>query len=407
MLFSNKIRTHVKKILLISHSMQVAGAEIILYNLAKVLLDCGYDCSVISINDGPMTKQFKSIGLIPKILNDDFAKYPDKIIEYARCFDLVIANTVVTYMFYKILTDKVPLIWYIHEGHNISEYTNIFPELKNVLQNSKNIYVVSNYAKDFIVENYNPNVKVIYNYVEDKYLTLNTVQPKDDNINFTIIGYLTYRKAIHLCIDAFLSLPTGLREKSRLNIAGQYNPDYFNTFKHKINEANHVVYHGEITGEDKQKLFANTDVFVIPSFDEACSLVALEAAMYGKPLIISKNVGAKYLVDKTNGWIISTGSIEELAQAMENAIKNQSELEKMGKSSREKYLEFASYKQYKKAVIQMIENNINNSSYTRSRKNIFSYFPIFKRKSVVLNFLFFKLRVTLDPIYLFNKYIKF
>ncbi len=407
MLFSNKIRTHVKKILLISHSMQVAGAEIILYNLAKVLLDCGYDCSVISINDGPMTKQFKSIGLIPKILNDDFAKYPDKIIEYARCFDLVIANTVVTYMFYKILTDKVPLIWYIHEGHNISEYTNIFPELKNVLQNSKNIYVVSNYAKDFIVENYNPNVKVIYNYVEDKYLTLNTVQPKDDNINFTIIGYLTYRKAIHLCIDAFLSLPTGLREKSRLNIAGQYNPDYFNTFKHKINEANHVVYHGEITGEDKQKLFANTDVFVIPSFDEACSLVALEAAMYGKPLIISKNVGAKYLVDKTNGWIISTGSIEELAQAMENAIKNQSELEKMGKCSREKYLEFASYKQYKKAVIQMIENNINNSSYTRSRKNIFSYFPIFKRKSVVLNFLFFKLRVTLDPIYLFNKYIKF
>lgn len=387
--------------------MQVAGAEIILYNLAKVLLDCGYDCSVISINDGPMTKQFKSIGLIPKILNDDFAKYPDKIIEYARCFDLVIANTVVTYMFYKILTDKVPLIWYIHEGHNISEYTNIFPELKNVLQNSKNIYVVSNYAKDFIVENYNPNVKVIYNYVEDKYLTLNTVQPKDDNINFTIIGYLTYRKAIHLCIDAFLSLPTGLREKSRLNIAGQYNPDYFNTFKHKINEANHIVYHGEITGEDKQKLFANTDVFVIPSFDEACSLVALEAAMYGKPLIISKNVGAKYLVDKTNGWIISTGSIEELAQAMENAIKNQSELEKMGKCSREKYLEFASYKQYKKAVIQMIENNINNSSYTRSRKNIFSYFPIFKRKSVVLNFLFFKLRVTLDPIYLFNKYIKF
>lgn len=407
MLFSNKIRTHVKKILLISHSMQVAGAEIILFNLAKVLLDCGYDCSVISINDGPMTKQFKSIGLIPKILNDDFAKYPDKIIEYARCFDLVIANTVVTYMFYKILTDKVPLIWYIHEGHNISEYTNIFPELKNVLQNSKNIYVVSNYAKDFIVENYNPNVKVIYNYVEDKYLTLNTVQPKDDNINFTIIGYLTYRKAIHLCIDAFLSLPTGLREKSRLNIAGQYNPDYFNTFKHKINEANHIVYHGEITGEDKQKLFANTDVFVIPSFDEACSLVALEAAMYGKPLIISKNVGAKYLVDKTNGWIISTGSIEELAQAMENAIKNQSELEKMGKCSREKYLEFASYKQYKKAVIQMIENNINNSSYTRSRKNIFSYFPIFKRKSVVLNFLFFKLRVTLDPIYLFNKYIKF
>lgn len=387
--------------------MQVAGAEIILFNLAKVLLDCGYDCSVISINDGPMTKQFKSIGLIPKILNDDFAKYPDKIIEYARCFDLVIANTVVTYMFYKILTDKVPLIWYIHEGHNISEYTNIFPELKNVLQNSKNIYVVSNYAKDFIVENYNPNVKVIYNYVEDKYLTLNTVQPKDDNINFTIIGYLTYRKAIHLCIDAFLSLPTGLREKSRLNIAGQYNPDYFNTFKHKINEANHIVYHGEITGEDKQKLFANTDVFVIPSFDEACSLVALEAAMYGKPLIISKNVGAKYLVDKTNGWIISTGSIEELAQAMENAIKNQSELEKMGKCSREKYLEFASYKQYKKAVIQMIENNINNSSYTRSRKNIFSYFPIFKRKSVVLNFLFFKLRVTLDPIYLFNKYIKF
>lgn len=391
-----------KKILLIAHDMQIAGAEIILYNLTKILVDSGYSCSIISLNDGPMIEKFKVIGCKPKILSSDFEKYPDKIIQYARCFDLVIANTVLTYMFPVLLTNKVPLIWYVHEGANIVEYTSILPELEKALLNAQNIYAVSDYAKDFIVKNYNSNVKVIHNYVEDKYSSLPHARTDKPNIDFSILGFMTYRKAIHICIDSFLALPAELREKSRLNIAGKYNMNYFNLFKHKIKKENHIVYHGEITGKEKQTFFANTDVFVIPSFDESCSLVALEGAMYGKPLIISKNVGAKYIVDKTNGWIVDTGSVEALTSAMESAIRNQNELSRMGEASRKKYIEFASYKNYKNAVLKMIEDNIDNTYRPAHTCKLF-FSPLFKKETVLLNFGFFKVRMTLDPIFLLKK----
>ncbi|WP_139025413.1 glycosyltransferase family 4 protein [Acetonema longum] len=48
------------------------------------------------------------------------------------------------------------------------------------------------------------------------------------------------------------------------------------------------------------------DAFVIVSRDESCSLVALEWAMMGTPLIVSGNVGAD------NGWVVETGTHKSL-----------------------------------------------------------------------------------------------
>ena len=76
---------------------------------------------------------------------------------------------------------------------------------------------------------------------------------------------------------------------------------------------------------------------MIPSLDESCSLVVLEGAMMGKPLVVSENVGAKYLVDESNGWIVKTGDIESLIEAFTSIIKNPSQLSSMGKASRKKY----------------------------------------------------------------------
>ena len=158
-----------KKILLISHDFQIAGGEIALLNLAKVLVDLGYSCSVVSVLDGPMRSKFKEAGIDTKIFSEKFERYPEKIEEYAKGFDLVIANTVLTYKFADILMNKVPLIWYIHEAHNLVEFIDEYPEIEKVLRRSTNIYAVSEYAKDFIVKNYNKNVRVLHNYVEDEY----------------------------------------------------------------------------------------------------------------------------------------------------------------------------------------------------------------------------------------------
>ena len=391
-----------KKILLISHDFQIAGGEVALLNLAKVLVDSGYSCSVVSVLDGPMRSKFKEAGIDTKIFSEKFERYPEKIEEYAKGFDLVIANTVLTYKFADILMNKVPLIWYIHEAHNLVEFIDEYPEIEKVLRRSTNIYAVSEYAKDFIVKNYNKNVRVLHNYVEDEYNKDVIYQKKDDVIDFSIVGYIQPRKAFHLCIDAFLSLSQDIRSGCRLHIAGNFHQEYFDTFKDKIREEDNIFYHGSVDGEEKCSLFERTDVFVVPSYDESCSLIALEACMLGKPLIVSENVGAKYLVDDSNGWVVETGSVQALSYAIESAINNREKLTQMGANSRKKYEEFVSYESYKKNVQMMIEENLS-PDYSPMFVSDKKFARLFRKEKIILNFGFAKLSIRPDVSHIMRK----
>lgn len=60
---------------------------------------------------------------------------------------------------------------------------------------------------------------------------------------------------------------------------------------------------------------------VVPSRDESCSLVALEGAMMSKPLILTENIGAKYILDENSGWLVKTGSVDSLKMLLYKRIK--------------------------------------------------------------------------------------
>lgn len=87
---------------------------------------------------------------------------------------------------------------------------------------------------------------------------------------------------------------------------------------------------------------------VVPSRDESCSLVALEGAMMSKPLILTENIGAKYILDENSGWLVKTGSVDSLKNAFIQAYKNKNKLDAMGANSRNNYLQTSTYEIYEK-----------------------------------------------------------
>lgn len=99
-----------------------------------------------------------------------------------------------------------------------------------------------------------------------------------------------------------------------------------------LDHAKSVKYYGEITDKaEMDKLYSKVNAFVVPSFDEACSLTALEGAKNGKALIVTENVGAKYIIGD-NGVVVKTGSAKSLAKAFEHII-GCGRLEEMGRLS--------------------------------------------------------------------------
>jgi glycosyltransferase involved in cell wall biosynthesis len=82
------------------------------------------------------------------------------------------------------------------------------------------------------------------------------------------------------------------------------------------------------------KIFAEADIFVLPSRHDGWGVVVNEALGAGLPIIVSDCVGARDLVeDGVNGFITIAGDVDSLASALFKLGKSWSLREAFGRSS--------------------------------------------------------------------------
>jgi glycosyltransferase involved in cell wall biosynthesis len=95
-----------------------------------------------------------------------------------------------------------------------------------------------------------------------------------------------------------------------------------------------VKYEGWVSGEKKQWLFSECDVYILPSYNEGLPLSILEAMSYGLP-IISTCVGGipEIVFDGENGFLITPGNKKEIDLLLSNLLTNSELINIMGKNS--------------------------------------------------------------------------
>lgn len=361
----------MNKVLLVVHSLGYNGAPMYAYFVSELLQKNKIHVTIWSYSDGIFKDKFQQKGIEVKIVEP--TREYNIIIKEMINYDYVLAFTILTYNMVAICKDIVPTIWYVHEGQNISEYMQ--DELcYKVLKRTRNVWVVSEYAKEYLVERYGKTAKVIHNFVPDEFekkCNLKTWENVDTK-RFLLIGNMIERKAFDVYFDAFLGLEEDKKEACEFHYAGEQNDDsnYVIKNKSKIKEYNNVINHGVVTDRDEMiALYNMCDVVVVPSRDESCSLVTLEAAMMGKPVIVTENVGAKYLVTEECGWIIKTGDSHILAALCTDIINGKYNLDLMGKKAREQYLLYATEKQYEKQFFAEM-NNIEKLHFRFWRRRV-------------------------------------
>lgn len=367
----------MKRVLLITPELEYTGALNSFKRICKVLLNNGYLVDIWSYVEGPYIKEFDELGVYVEIIDEEII---DENFVFQRIFkyQLVIANTIVVYKAVELINNHVPLVWYIREGENLPDFF-WKKGRKEALENAKKLYVVSEYAKDFIVKNYNKNVEVLHNYVDDVFDEFKDIKKDNSKLKFLTLGTIEKRKGYDVLLDAFIALPKEIREKCELHFAGRFWDGGKEIYHKVINQARkypNIFYHKEL--RDRQKihtLIANCDVVVVPSRDESCSLVALEGAMMAKPLILTQNIGAKYILNENNGYLIKTGDVIALKEAFIQAFNEKDSLYEKGKKARESYLQTSTYEIYEKNILKMIKDNICENSYLyKIKQNDYSLF---------------------------------
>ena len=353
----------MKNILLVSHDFSVTGAPNSLLRQAKYLKKAGFNVDIWALGGGDLYDRYIEEGLHPIVLENTrraiYRQYKKRNYKY----DLIICNTTVTYKAVDVLQRYgVPVIWFIRETKLVEDGIRADADFANVFKNFYNIYTVSDYAAK-VSKKYNKNVRIINNAVEDNFVKYS---PIHKSITFGYIGSISYIKGVEILIKAFNDVYKK-NPNIKLLIAGHYWNEYgLRLFaqKHKA-----IKWLGEIQCEAKQRFFNSIDCLCVPSFDEPSGLTVIEGAMYGKPMIVSENIGASYIIkNKESGFVVKTNNVKALAGAMQKICV--SDIKNMQKNARSLYLKYGTTDREEQEVLKMVEDNLGNKPVVKNKMKL-------------------------------------
>lgn len=296
-------------------------------------------------------KNFKNFFKLRKLLlaklkeNDYSSIYINTSRGFALIKDLLLVK--------RKIRKKHEIIYHIHsnvyeafkKNKILRKYT--FHLLK---KNASKIIVLSPKSREFLIENGLDESKifVLTNYYDE---TLKIVDySKNKNVvTYLFVGSITQKKGIYELLEIFDKLD----DSYQLVVCGEPNEklgyDYIEQYKNKSN----ITFKGFVVGENKNQIFSNADVFVLPTYSEGLPISLLEAMFFGLACIISSVGAIPEIVNDDNAILIKPGDKESLLLAIKKYHDNR-ELLSEHKSNNKKESAKYSYEAFKKHLLDIL-----------------------------------------------------
>jgi glycosyltransferase involved in cell wall biosynthesis len=143
-------------------------------------------------------------------------------------------------------------------------------------------------------------------------------QPAENkSIHFVFLGRIGDRKGTFDLMDVIVKRKKELQGKMTLTIGGDGETDKLTSIiqQHQLQDT--VQFVGWISGDKKDALLRDADVFILPSYNEGMPLSIIEAMSYGMPVISTPIAGIPEIVyQDRNGMLVTPGDEEALYQAI-------------------------------------------------------------------------------------------
>lgn len=174
------------------------------------------------------------------------------------------------------------------------------------------------------------------------------------------VGYLIKRKGHRYVILALKRLVKKYRNLIYLIVGEGPQKAELEKLVLENNLGEHVIFTGGIPNSQIPACYLASDIFILPSWDEALGVVYMEAMSYSKPVIGCLGEGAQELIDNNiNGFLIQAKNVEQTKETLERLAKNSKLRLKVGKLAKEKaYREFTQdhrMRQQKKLFLKVLD----------------------------------------------------
>lgn len=351
----------MKKALIIHQSYSYSGTDVFALNLIEGLKEHDYESELLINSDKidlevfeNIKKHFYKTSFLTFYSSIKLLKLLKKIIFVLSYPILVIIHTISVYKQIKkikpniiILVNagipggflvyiaaiacalsKIKTIYTIHNACAYPKIINIYNYLieKFMTKFSNIIFVtVSNYNAKNISKNsfFIKNLKVIHNGVENLNFENSQNLNKSEYFKIVFVGNLLKIKGIEILIDAFRRLN---RKDCILYIySTPHDTEYVKLIQKLIDGCNEIKL---IFNEfDKNKIYADKDLFILPSIDhESFGQVLIEAMTFNIPILGSNGLGIKEVIEIDGelfaGELFNLGDSSDLLMHINKLLNN-------------------------------------------------------------------------------------
>ena len=199
-------------------------------------------------------------------------------------------------------------------------------------------------------------LRVIHNGVDTDFFNGNGKYPKEPNSLIMVSSGNGHIKGLPFLLEALHEIRQEIPAK--LTVVGNDSPDGKPTRiirEHGLADA--VTFTGKIDKDELARLYASTEIAVVPSLYEGFGLPAAEAMSCGLP-IVSTNAGALPEVvgeDGKAGFLVPPADPDNLAVALKRLLNNKQLGSNMGNAGRKRVLDNFSWQQTALETVRVYE----------------------------------------------------
>lgn len=360
-----KSGTNQKRVLLISHLMNLTGAPKVLLNMALALKKNGYDPVIATLKQGELSRVAEEED-IPVVVLSAFEdeKLAKNIVSFANLFEVIVFNTVESMRIAHILkyTKAYKIAW-LHEGN---ETLNKISKKQILRINGMNrIFTCAEYCNQFF-EPYleeKKNMEVLHygvNGDEIRGLAKGVVYEETEKTIFIIIGTIGFRKGHDILLRAISMLPEDILEKSEFWFVGSVIDEEVGCMLHDILDTyDNVKDFGQVSNKRVIELLARADVLLCPSIDDPMPVVITEAMILEKPVLTTTHVGtSRFIQDKVNGFLIEDVCEEKVADYISYIVEQGDALREVGRNGYHIFQKYLSNEAFEHRVREIFDEAV-------------------------------------------------
>ena len=169
-------------------------------------------------------------------------------------------------------------------------------------------------------------------------------------LKILFVGEINQRKGIYQILEAAKQLqPKGI-EFNLIGTGRELAPELYKSYEPYVN------FLGRVSFEKLQEMFGTSHIFIFPSMGEGFGLVIPEALSSGLPVIASSNCsGPDIIQDGYNGFVIESGSTEQLIEKIKWFMENMDKLPEMQENAIKSVRDMTWEAYEKNLITQLIE----------------------------------------------------